>query len=164
MSASKSTIARCLWPGWVGKRWGHFEIGKSDFISSSFDSHPFFRWFRASPGGLRICKLYLNSAVARDGVLSWARNLRGKSQIVLAGVRFRPSLTQSQLKRKQLLEDYRWNTFTKDSTGRLPVVVHYQPDGPRICGISLGGFVSICCLLLGLALLRWNRFQSMPRK
>ncbi len=80
-------------------------------------------------GSPRLCKLYLNSTVARDAVLSRVRNLRGRSQTVLAGVRFRPSLTQSQLKRKQLLEDYRWNSFSKDSTGRLPVIAHYQPDG-----------------------------------
>ncbi len=50
-------------------------------------------------------------------------------QSVLAGVYFRPSLTRSQIERKQVLEDFHWNTFSKDATGRLPVVIHYEPDG-----------------------------------
>ncbi len=53
----------------------------------------------------------------------------GKLQSVLAGVHFRPSLTRSQIEWKQIHEDIRWNKFTKDATGRLPVVVDYEPDG-----------------------------------
>ncbi len=76
-------------------------------------------------GSLRLCKLYFNSVVACDAVLS----LPDKSQSIFAGVHFRPSLTCSQLDRKQIIEQYRWNSFRKDSIGRLPVVVHYEPDG-----------------------------------
>ncbi len=80
-------------------------------------------------GSPRLCKLYFNSTSAADAVLSRTRNLRSKLHSVLAGVHFRPSLTRSQIERKQILEDFRWNTFSKDATGRLPVVIHYEPDG-----------------------------------
>ncbi len=66
--------------------------------------------------------------MATDAVLSRARKLQSSLESVFAGVRFRPSLTPTQLKRKQLLEDFRWKTFNKDTSGRLPVVVHYEPD------------------------------------
>ncbi len=95
-------------------------------------------------GSPRLCKLYFNSAVACDAVLSQSRNLHDKADSIFAGVRFRPSLTRSQLERKQILEQYRWNSFSKDSSGRLPVVVHYEPDGspylwhfPRRCRVNL---------------------------
>ncbi len=37
-------------------------------------------------GSPRLCKLYFNSAVASDVVLSRARNLRDRSETVFAGV------------------------------------------------------------------------------
>ncbi len=77
----------------------------------------------------RLCKFYFSSAVATDAILSRMRNLRGKLQSALAGVHFRPSLTRIQLERKHILEDFRWNSYTKDASGRLPLVVHYEPDG-----------------------------------
>ncbi len=80
-------------------------------------------------GSPRLCKLYFNSAVACDAVLSQMRKFPDKSKSIFAGVHFRPSLTCSQLDRKQILEQYHWNSFPKDSTGRLPVVMHYEPDG-----------------------------------
>ncbi len=95
-------------------------------------------------GSPRLCKLYFNSVVACDAVLSRSRNFRDKADSIFAGVRFRPSLTRSQLDRKLILEQYCWNSFSKDSTGRLPVVVHYESDGSpylwhflRKCRINL---------------------------
>ncbi len=96
-------------------------------------------------GSPRLRKLFFNSAVASDAVLSQSRNHRDKADSIFAGVRFRPSLTRSQLERKQILERYRWNSFSKDSTGRLPVVVHYEPDDGSP---YLWHFLRKCCINL----------------
>ncbi len=95
-------------------------------------------------GSPRLCRLYFNStvALARDAVLSRPRNLWGKSQTVLAGVRFRPTLTQNQSESsfwkitvgihspRAKLADYRfWCTISL--------------MGFRIYGISLRSVVSI---------------------
>ncbi len=108
-------------------------VNKNLLPALSISSHLFavFAHHLSKPchdGSPHLCKLYFNSAVASDAVLSWSRNLRDKADSIFAGVHFRPSLTRSQSERKQILERYRWNYFPKDSTGRLPVVVHYEPD------------------------------------
>ncbi len=48
---------------------------------------------------------------------------------------------------KKILEHYHWNSFPKDSTGRVPVAVHYESDGSpylwpfvRRCRINLFSF------------------------
>ncbi len=104
-------------------------------------------------GSPRLCKLYFNSTSATDAILSQTQNFREKSQSVLPGVFFRPSLTRIQLERKQILEDFRWNTYIKDTSGRLPVVVHYEPDGSPFlwhfaqkCRINLPSFSRSVCV------------------
>ncbi len=65
--------------------------------------------------------------IHRDVTLSHARNLKGLQNFT--GVQIRLALIPLQRQLKHQLDDYRWGTFQKDSSGRFPVAVRYLYDG-----------------------------------
>ncbi len=78
-------------------------------------------------GSPRFCKLHFESILAHDELLAKARNLKGQS--ALTSVQIRPALRPTQHQRKQILDDFRWGSFKKDSSGRFPIAVHYEHSG-----------------------------------